>query len=491
MRVEVTYGSGLKLLSDAVAIDIANVAPTAELNNDGPVDEGSAGVIVSFAAQSDLSAADRAASFRYSYDFDNDGVFEQTDTNQSSFLVPAEYLTDDGTVRVRAVIKDQDEGATELFTDIIVRCVAPQLLLSGADDAVEGAVYSLNLAADDPGNDTITQWIVDWGDGTTEVYGAGPQSVTHRFVDDGQWTIAVTAVDEDSIYTAVKDVGMSNAAPELSVLVDPLSPIAENDLATLTATIAEPGVLDSFVLEVQWGDGAEESFSLPAGTTTVTLVHRYADDGSYAIDLSLWDDDGGVGSASTSVEVANAAPAIGSLGLASRVVSEGGLVIVTGSISDAGSLDTHTVTVQWGDGSESDALVDPTTAHVSRDAHVRGRRSDGHVIGRLHDHGHGCRQQRRYGLTRRDPGDGKPAADRDGAADQRGGRGWMGDAHRTVRRRRYGGHSQRADRLGRRELVGGGGRSGRLQLRGDSSVCGWRWDRRAAGQLLHRGNRVG
>ena len=248
------------------------MAPTAELNNDGPVDEGMRrrdGVI---RGQSDLSAADRAASFRYSYDFDNDGVFEQTDTNQSSFLVPAQYSDRRWYgQRAGASSRTRTTALTELFTDIIVRCVAPQLLLSGADDAVEGAIYSLNLADDDPGNDTITQWIVDWGDGTTEVYGAGPQSVAHRFADDGQWTIAVTAVDEDSIYTAVKDVGVSNAAPELSVLVDPLSPIAENDLATLTATIAEPGVLDSFVLEVQWGDG-RGGVVFPAGRHD----HRHA-----------------------------------------------------------------------------------------------------------------------------------------------------------------------------------------------------------------------
>ncbi|MCU0962414.1 MAG: PKD domain-containing protein [Pirellulaceae bacterium] len=371
IRVEVEYASGLTVASAEVTLEVANVAPTAELNNDGPVDEGSAGVLVSFAAQSDLSAADRAAGFRYSYDFDDDGVFEQTDTHQSSFLVPAPYLTDDGAVRVRAVIKDLDDGATELFTDIIVGPVAAQVLLVGAADVVEGEVYSLDLAANDPGDDTITQWIVEWGDGTTEVYGAGPQSVEHRFADDGQKTISVTAVDEDGIYSAAKDVRVSNAAPVLTVLADPLSPIAENLLATLTATITDPGVLDSFVLEIQWGDGKDESFALPAGTTTVTLVHRYADDGSYAIDLSLRDDDGGSGAASTSVAVTNAAPAIGSLGLASRVVSEAGLVIVTGTIVDAGLLDTHTVTIQWGDESDSEAVVDPT-ARTFRATHMYG-----------------------------------------------------------------------------------------------------------------------
>jgi len=34
--------------------------------------------------------------------------------------------------------------------------------------------------------------LVDWGDGTAEAFGAGPQSVEHEFVDDGEWTISVT-----------------------------------------------------------------------------------------------------------------------------------------------------------------------------------------------------------------------------------------------------------------------------------------------------------
>jgi hypothetical protein len=47
----------------------------------GPVSEGSL-VTASFSQQVDPSAADTAAGFRYSYDWDNDGAFEVVDSGQ-------------------------------------------------------------------------------------------------------------------------------------------------------------------------------------------------------------------------------------------------------------------------------------------------------------------------------------------------------------------------------------------------------------------------
>ena len=249
VSVRARYASRVTQVSDPTALNIVNVAPTAELNNDGPVSEGDSGVSVSFVNQLDPSAADMAEGFSYSYDLDNDGDFEQTDVDQASFTVPAQYLRDDGTHTVRALIRDKDGDSTEYFTDIIIQQVAPQLTLIGLDSVAEGADYKLTLDADDPGDDTISQWIVDWGDGTAEAYGPGTESAVHQFADDGQRTISVSALDEDGIYTATKSVTVGNAVPVLSIPATPAS-IVENEFATLSVTIADPGVRDSFVLEV-------------------------------------------------------------------------------------------------------------------------------------------------------------------------------------------------------------------------------------------------
>ena len=55
-----------------------NVAPTADLDNDGPVVEDTTAT-VTFSNQADPSTADTSAGFRYAYDFNNSGGFEVGD----------------------------------------------------------------------------------------------------------------------------------------------------------------------------------------------------------------------------------------------------------------------------------------------------------------------------------------------------------------------------------------------------------------------------
>ncbi len=55
--------------SYTTTVHVSNVAPTADLANDGPVDEGSAATI-SFSNQFDPSSADTTAGFHYEYNCD-------------------------------------------------------------------------------------------------------------------------------------------------------------------------------------------------------------------------------------------------------------------------------------------------------------------------------------------------------------------------------------------------------------------------------------
>ena len=103
---------------------------------------------------------------------------------------------------------------------LIVNNVAPTLTVTGSASVDEGSVYTLNLEASDPGDDTITQWIIAWGDGTadetftkqpddswtsdgngtlTAVTGEDNQwTVTHTYADDGDYVVQAWAVDEDN-----------------------------------------------------------------------------------------------------------------------------------------------------------------------------------------------------------------------------------------------------------------------------------------------------
>ena len=365
IRVAVTYPGGTTAISDPATLTVTNTAPTATLTNDGPIDEGDA-VTVTVENQFDPSGADSAAGFRYSYDFDDDGVFEIADSGAASVVVPGEFRNDAGTHTVRALIRDKDGGATELHTDVTVGEVAPTLVLTGADEAAEGAPYVLELHASDPGDDTVSVWAVDWNDGTIEFLSGPTQSLTHAFADDGTYVVSVRAVDEDGIYAATKTVTVANVAPELRELS--AAATGEQALAHLTGTIVEASLADTFTLVVDWGDGATETVALAAGVTTFDVTHRYANDDpsgtpadDYLITATVNNDEGAEGAAATTVTVSNTPPTIAALGVASFIVEESDLVSLIGLIADVGTRDTHSVMVSWGDGLSSAATVDPVT----------------------------------------------------------------------------------------------------------------------------------
>lgn len=225
---------------------------------------------------------------------------------------------------------------------------------------------------------------VDWGDGNTDVYtytaGTASFSETHTYLDDNptatpsdNYTVDLTL--EDTFGNSVTDstsITVNNVAPTLSG-VNITSPINENDTATLTGTITDPGTLDTFTLTVDWGDGsAPEVFTYTAGTTSFSETHTYLDDNptgtssdNYTVSLTLNDDDTGSDTDSDTVTVNNVAPTLSGVALNSPI-NENDVVTVTGTITDPGTLDTFTLVVDWGDGSAPETFNYPAgTANFS------------------------------------------------------------------------------------------------------------------------------
>jgi Ca2+-binding RTX toxin-like protein len=153
---------------------------------------------------------------------------------------------------------------------------------------------------------------------------------------------------------------VNNVAPILGDL-NVTSPINENDVALLTGTITDPGTLDSFTLNVDWGDPLSpnntEIYTFAAGTTSFELTHQYLDDNpsgtesdDYTIALKITDDDTGTDSGSTTLTVNNVAPTITSLEIAPQLAAEGEPVTLSCAFTDPGTLDESSATIDWGDG---------------------------------------------------------------------------------------------------------------------------------------------
>ena len=65
---------------------------------------------------------------------------------------------------------------------ITIDNVAPTATLAGEASVDEGATYSLSLGETDPGRDTVTAFVVDWGDGSSNTYTSGGAK-THVYAD--------------------------------------------------------------------------------------------------------------------------------------------------------------------------------------------------------------------------------------------------------------------------------------------------------------------
>jgi hypothetical protein len=242
---------------------------------------------------------------------------------------------------------------------------------------------ALTLTVDFVNIDTLDTHdvVIDWGDSSPDTVftlAAGQRSFSrnHTYLDDNptitpsdNYTITVTITDEDSDTGSQQAiVTVNNVAPTLSLLS--ATTIDEDGTTTLTGRINDPGTLDTFTLQVNWGDPLSpdnaEMYVFPAGTTDFELTHQYLDDNpsgtisdNYTINLTVSDDDSGSNPGSTSVTVNNVAPVITSTdnsASSEEKAEEGEPVIISGAFTDVGTLDTHEVTFDWGDGT-----IEPAT----------------------------------------------------------------------------------------------------------------------------------
>ena len=63
------------------------------------------------------------------------------------------------------------------------------------------------MSSNDPGQDTISNWAIDWGDGSAiENFAGSTTSVQHTYADGGNpetdYTVLVSATDEDGTFAA-------------------------------------------------------------------------------------------------------------------------------------------------------------------------------------------------------------------------------------------------------------------------------------------------
>ncbi len=213
--------------------------------------------------------------------------------------------------------------------------------------ATENMAYSYSLLASDVDGDVLTYTDISnpalpgWinFDMKTQVL-SGIPSVT----DVGVLNVALQAADGNFKVNQRFNITVEklNRPP----VVDIGGPYTVLEGASVLLDAGKTTDVDGDILSYGWDLNNDGNFT---DATGVSLTHRWPDNGSYSIAVKVTDDKGNIDTATTSVTVNNVAPKVNAG--TDQTIKETETVKFSGSFSDQGSVDTHTILWDFGDGS--------------------------------------------------------------------------------------------------------------------------------------------
>jgi hypothetical protein len=183
---------------------------------------------------------------------------------------------------------------------VTVDNLAPTTNLSGAPNVNEGAPYTLSLGAvSDPGTETVSSYIIHWGDGASETFSGSPdgESKAHTYVDGSiSRTITVDLTDEDGSFAAgSRAVTVNNVLPVITGVTGPANPLALSMAATVSAGFTDAGTLDTHRCTFLWDDASSTPGMVTeaSGSGSCTAQHPYLAAGVCRVEVTVTDKDHG------------------------------------------------------------------------------------------------------------------------------------------------------------------------------------------------------
>jgi hypothetical protein len=299
IRVTDSDGASDTDTEDVVVVEVLNVDPVVTLTGPSSVVEGSTETY-------SYTTADDGAPETFSRDAQScdGGTLTGATFNpvNGSGSFDCTYADGPTSHNPSVTISDGDGGFDSDSVAVTVTNVAPTIAISGNANVNEGSLYTATLGAvTDPGTDTVTSYVVHWGDGSDDTYSSNGAK-THTYADgDSNHAVTVDLVDEDGTFldrANAHSVHVVNVAPTIPSLNSPADNASTSDNTPTfdwDNSTDPASVNDTITYRIQIDDNCD--FSSPERDQTTsssdfTPVLSLAD-GTYCWRVNASDEDGG------------------------------------------------------------------------------------------------------------------------------------------------------------------------------------------------------
>ena len=208
----------------------------------------------------------------YTWDFGDGCIsFEQN---------PSHQYADNRNYDVSLTITDDDDDTDVKTKMVAVRNIPPisNFSVEPSSFTTQDSIYFNDTSTDIDGS--IVNWTWDFGD--EEV--AYTRNTTHRYSDDGVYTVNLTVTDDDaSVDYYNEEITVNNSPPNANFTTHPSFPTILDIVSFNDSSID----MDGSIVNWSWdfGDGSDKCESR-------NISHQYLTSGSYQVNLTVKDNDG-------------------------------------------------------------------------------------------------------------------------------------------------------------------------------------------------------